>query len=288
MRFQRIAVAALVLALGVVCAARAEGLKVGDPAPKLEVKEFLKGEPVASLEKGKIYVIEFWATWCGPCRTSIPHVTELQKKHKDVVFIGVSVWENDANAPKPFVEQMGDKMGYRVALDDGLGNAGKMANNWMKAAEQDGIPAAFIIGKDNKVLWIGHPMQMDKPLEQIVAGTYDLAAGIAEAKKQAQVKAEQRAKQAKLQEIFKKVQEDEKAGNKKEVLQGLLKMDEMTEGRNPNLVHRLAQAYFDAGDAAKALETEERVAKMVKGTPAENNKLITDAIEKYKKAAEKK
>src|SRR6516225_10230386 len=103
MRFQRIAVAALVLALGVVCAARAEGLKVGDPAPKLEVKEFLKGEPVASLEKGKIYVIEFWATWCGPCRTSIPHVTELQKKHKDVVFIGVSVWERNAAGIKPFV-----------------------------------------------------------------------------------------------------------------------------------------------------------------------------------------
>src|SRR5947199_9364455 len=110
------AVAALVLA---ATAARAEGvLGIGDPAPKLEVKEFVKGEPVKSLEKGKVYVVEFWATWCGPCRATIPHLTELQKKHKDVTFIGVSIYESDPKAVKPFVEEMNDKMDYRVAMDD--------------------------------------------------------------------------------------------------------------------------------------------------------------------------
>jgi len=281
MRFQRIATTALVLALGMVCSARAEGLKLGDPAPKLEVKEFIKGDPVASLEKGKIYVIEFWATWCGPCRTSIPHVTELQKKHKDVIFIGVSVWERDLKGIKPFVEEMGDKMAYRVAVDDGLGNAGKMATNWMKAANQNGIPAAFIINKDNKIAWIGHPGELDKPLEQVVAGTYDIAAAEADAKK----KAEQ---QGKIQELAKKVDEAHKAGKTKEVVQLAKELDELTEGKNPGLVHFLAKAYFDNGDAAKALETEERVLKMVKGTPAENSPQIKEALEKYKKGIEKK
>ena len=76
----------LVVAVGIWTAPKALGdnntLSVGDPAPKLAVKEFVKGEPLKDLEKGKTYVVEFWATWCGPCRTSIPHLTELQKKHK--------------------------------------------------------------------------------------------------------------------------------------------------------------------------------------------------------------
>src|SRR5438132_6593800 len=117
-------------------------LSIGDPAPKLGVKEFVKGEPVSSLEKGKTYVVEFWATWCPPCLTSIPHLTELQKKHKRVTFIGVSVYEHDQAEVKPFVEKMGDKMGYGVALDSvpegGKGAEGKMAKEWVDAADQEG------------------------------------------------------------------------------------------------------------------------------------------------------
>src|SRR5262245_35053000 len=94
-----------------------EGLKVGDPAPKFEVAEFVRGDKVARLDKGKIYVVEFWATWCGPCRAAIPHLSKLQEKHKDVIFIGVSAYERDPKVVKPFVEKMGDKMAYRVALD---------------------------------------------------------------------------------------------------------------------------------------------------------------------------
>src|SRR6516225_7066119 len=88
----------LVVALylgAVVSTGRAQSLGIGDPAPKLEVKSFVKGEPVKEFETGKLYVVEFWATWCGPCRTSIPHLTELQKKHGEIVFIGVSVFERE-------------------------------------------------------------------------------------------------------------------------------------------------------------------------------------------------
>ncbi|HVU64861.1 MAG TPA: TlpA disulfide reductase family protein [Phycisphaerales bacterium] len=65
-------------------------LIVGDPAPSLSIEKWIKGEPVTSFEKGKVYVVEFWATWCGPCKASMPHITDLQKQYKGkVTFIGV-------------------------------------------------------------------------------------------------------------------------------------------------------------------------------------------------------
>ncbi len=113
------------------------------------------------------------STWWGPCRTSIPRLTELQKKNSNVAFIGVSAFERDQSKVKPFVEEMGDKMAYRVAVDDvgdkQKGSEGAMAKTWMTAAGQNGIPTAFIINKEGKIAWIGHPMSMDEPLEKITA-----------------------------------------------------------------------------------------------------------------------
>ena len=154
----------------------AQDLTLGSKAPKLEVKEFIKGDAIKEFEKGKIYVVEFWATWCGPCRATIPHLSKLQKQYKDVAFIGVSVWEKDQDLVGKFVEEMGDDMDYRVAIDlvpEGEGgDEGAMAKNWMVPAEQDGIPAAFIVNGDGVVAWIGHPGELDKPLDQIVLGKW--------------------------------------------------------------------------------------------------------------------
>jgi thiol-disulfide isomerase/thioredoxin len=167
-------------------------LKAGDPAPPLLIEKWVKGEPVKKLEKGKVYVMEFWATWCGPCIAAFPHVTELQKKFADkgVTVIGVNVWERDRPGVEPFVKKQGERMGYTVAMeqpDDGKPNEGKMAQTWMKAAGRNGIPCSFIIDREGKIAWIGHPMQMDRPLEQVVAGTFDAQAEAAvEAKRTAQ------------------------------------------------------------------------------------------------------
>lgn len=179
-------------------------LKPGDDAPKLVVDKWVKGEPIKALEKGKVYVIECWATWCGPCVTAIPHVTELQKKYEDkgLVVIGMNVWENDDSAVEPFVKKMGEKMDYRVATDvipEGKESAdGKMAVTWMKAAGRNGIPCSFIVDRDLKIAWIGHPMGMDKPLEQIINGKFDLKKEAERAKKEA----EQAGKLEQIQQRF--------------------------------------------------------------------------------------
>lgn len=148
-----------------------EPLSPGTPAPALSVKTWLKGTPVTTLDPAKTYVVEFWATWCGPCKASIPHLTELAKTNRDVTFIGVSVWEEEGGV-KEFVSDMGPKMDYNVGYS---GNQDGMAKTWMAAAGQNGIPCAFVV-KDGKIAWVGHPMEMEMPLAAIKAGTFDVAA----------------------------------------------------------------------------------------------------------------
>jgi thiol-disulfide isomerase/thioredoxin len=200
----------------------AQELTIGSNAPKLDVKEFVKGEPVKSFEKGKTYVVEFWATWCGPCRTSIPHLTKLQKQHKDLTIIGVAVLEQDQIAVTDFVEEMGDKMDYRVAIDKvpegGEGDEGAMVKTWMEPAEQPGIPFAVIVNGDGKVAWIGHPGEMDDTLEKVLTGKWDIAA---EALKLKEIIAQRKKLEAKFKQLQTLLGKFESEGDPSELLKEL-------------------------------------------------------------------
>jgi thiol-disulfide isomerase/thioredoxin/tetratricopeptide (TPR) repeat protein len=231
-------------------------LSVGDPAPKLAVKEFVKGDPIAGIDKGKTYVVEFWATWCGPCRTTIPHLTELQKRYKDVTCIGVSIDQN-AKAVKPFVEEMGDKMAYHVALDESQGSGRSMAKTWMAAAGQGGIPTAFIVNTDGKIAWIGHPMAMDKPLAEIAAGKWDLAAASARFKRE-------QVRDRKLGELSPKLADASRSGDSRKVL----KVIDEAIADDPDLEEMLANRKFQilletGSDREKAREYAKKLVDSV-------------------------
>jgi thiol-disulfide isomerase/thioredoxin len=142
---------------------------LGMPAPALNVADWVKGQAVDLKEgKGKtVYVVEFWATWCPPCRASIPHLTELQKKFKDkgVTVIGVS--DEKVSTVKPFVNKMGPKMEYTVAVDKDQ----KTSGAYMGAFGVDGIPHAFVVDKTGAIVWHGHPMDgLDKAIEAVLEG----------------------------------------------------------------------------------------------------------------------
>ncbi|MEN8126626.1 MAG: TlpA disulfide reductase family protein [Planctomycetota bacterium] len=147
--------------------------KLGDTAASLDGLTYVKGDAV-SFEKGKVTIVEFWATWCPPCLKSIPHLTELQKKYKDkgVTVIGITT-ENDLEKVKAFVTKQGEAMDYTVAMDPGS----KVAKGYMTAFKQNGIPAAFIVDGKGRVAWVGYPMgELDDVLPKVIDGTFDAQA----------------------------------------------------------------------------------------------------------------
>lgn len=169
--------------------------ELGMDAPPLKISEWVKGKPV-DLKGGKgknVYVVEFWATWCGPCKRSIPHLTKLQKKYadKNVVFVGVTNEVAKTDKVREFVKGQGDAMDYVVAIDtapDSAAAKGGAAraertltyDAYLGAFDIDGIPTAFIVDKDGKIAYVGSPaMPSDKfeeSLDAIVNGKWDLAA----------------------------------------------------------------------------------------------------------------
>ncbi len=168
-------VVAGILTLG--AAVQADELGIGDDAPKLDVTKWVKGKPVDLSEaKGKgITVVEFWATWCGPCVASVPHLTHLQEKYGDkgVTVLGMTKFDdgNTLDMVKKFVKKQGDKLDYTIAFEE----ESKTYDAFMKAAGQNGIPTAFIVDKSGRVAWIGHPQSgLEDALGEMVAGKFDI------------------------------------------------------------------------------------------------------------------
>ncbi len=145
------------------------GVKVGEPAPALKPSGWVQGKPVKKLEQGQAYLIEFWATWCIPCRESIPHLDQLHRKYKDkgLTVIGTNVGE-DPQRVKEFVEKLADKMTYRVALDE----KETVAKTWYAGADENPIPFAFLIDSRGKIVWKGFPLELDeKTIEKALPGS---------------------------------------------------------------------------------------------------------------------
>ena len=156
--------------------APAGALELGDPAPPLKIKEWVKGKPVDldAVRGKKVVVIEFWATWCGPCRASIPHLTDLQRKFKrDVIVIGATSEDprNRLASVERFVRKQGDKMDYTVAFDDGRATY----RAYMQAMDMNGIPTAFVIDKEGRLVWVGSPFaNLEEVVVQAIAGKLDM------------------------------------------------------------------------------------------------------------------
>ncbi|HWB18996.1 MAG TPA: TlpA disulfide reductase family protein [Phycisphaerales bacterium] len=147
-------------------------LKVGSPAPGLEIEKWVKGKET-KLEQGKVYVVEFWATWCKPCQQSIPHLTEIQDRYADKGLTVIGISDEEVGTIEPFVKAKGKQMEYTVAADRRKGTN----RSWMEAAGKNGIPCAFIVDKAGKIAYIGHPLadEFEPTLVAVLSGRFDPA-----------------------------------------------------------------------------------------------------------------
>jgi len=107
--------------------------------------EDVNGELVKSSDfAGKVVILDFWATWCGPCRMEIPGFIELQKQYADkgLVVVGVSLDQDGASVVKSFMEKTG--INYPVVLGD---------ETIVSAfGGVEGIPTTFVIDRDGKII----------------------------------------------------------------------------------------------------------------------------------------
>ena len=158
-------------------------LEIGSVAPSFQPFAWLKGEPVLEFQSGHVYIVEFWATWCGPCKAAMPHLSALARKYSGrVTVIGVNVRELQSprarHAPeayvRKFVEEQGDRMDYTVAMDDPVTQP--IFNTWMKAAGLNGIPTAFVVDGTGRIAWFetGATMTgLEHAIEGALAGNVD-------------------------------------------------------------------------------------------------------------------
>lgn len=143
---RRLVVALAVLVVSIISAPRTDATQepslIGKPAPAFALKD-IAGKPLRLADyRGKVLLIDFWATWCVPCRVEIPHFIELQKKYASRGFsvIGISM-DDDAKPVVPFVKKYG--MNYPVAVGDAA-----LAERFGGVL---GLPVAFIVGRDGVI-----------------------------------------------------------------------------------------------------------------------------------------
>ncbi len=141
---------------------------VNKPAPAFDLDTVDGAKFNLASQKGKVVVLDFWATWCGPCTMALPIITEVTSslKDKDVVFLAVNIQETPEQ-----IKQFLDKKNLKISV--GLDTDGKVAELY----QVRGIPQTVIVGKDGNVAEVHVGFSPDlkesftKELNDILAGT---------------------------------------------------------------------------------------------------------------------
>ncbi|MER9630022.1 TlpA disulfide reductase family protein [Mesorhizobium sp. M0296] len=151
-------------------------LQMGSPAPSIKVENWLRGEPVTYFQPGKVYIVEFWATSCGPCVAAMPHLVQLQEKYTDsgLEVVGVAASEKAPTAVEAqtrldaWLTEKCSNLNFRIAFD----STGEMNKFWMEPSFSLGIPTSFVVDRDGHIAFIGHPGQLDEVLPKVLNGSW--------------------------------------------------------------------------------------------------------------------
>ncbi|MFZ7112595.1 MAG: peroxiredoxin family protein [Desulfatiglandales bacterium] len=163
----KIVLIAVLSLFAVVCGCEKD-IQVRRLAPDFSLKD-LSGDEI-SLEKfkGKVVILDFWATWCPPCRQSIPELIELQNRYRDkgLVVLGISMDDSDQtsnNALQDFKQQY--RINYTI-----LRSGERVAHDFF-GSEQMAIPTMFVINREGEIAakHVGYrPGALEKSLKEIL------------------------------------------------------------------------------------------------------------------------
>lgn len=223
--------------MGIECYA-SPGL-VGQKAPEIKVDAWLNSVPLTLKDlKGRIVVLEFWATWCPPCRKSIPHLIKLHKRYKDKGVVMVSITNESRKKVESFVRQ--NRMEYPI------GTGGTTSRTY----GVKGIPHAFIINDEGMIVWEGHPMAgLDKAVEKEV--------------KKLEPK-RKKAQQAK--ELWAKGRDSVKKGDHQAAIKYFQQASQMDPSYS-SPYYGLGFCYAKIGDKERALEYYNKYLEITEGNP---------------------
>lgn len=138
-------------------------------APDFSLKN-LSGDPVSlSRLKGKIVLVDFWATWCPPCRKSIPELVDLQKKYRDkgLIILGISMDHPEKTSDNSL---MAFKERYRINYNILRGD-GRVAMDYFRGDEMP-IPTMFVINREGNIVakHVGYrPGALEKSLKELLS-----------------------------------------------------------------------------------------------------------------------
>ena len=294
---------ACIFGAGVACADQ-----LGDPAPALGVADWVKGDAIdLAAGKGKnIYVVSFWTTTSSHATAAIPELSEMQKKYRDqhVVIMAISPEE------KGVVEAAVNKMGEKANLSIGVDKENATLQAFLGAFAVQSVPYAFIVDKEGRVVWHGHPMLgMTRAIDALLEGTYDIAA-------------RKRVDQARvlLPKYFEMVSSPAKmnqAGRLGERIltdgaddpmlmnvfawsimaqPGVIKRDRQlalraveaaydgSEAKNAGIIDTYARVLFELGRIEDAIQMEQRAVDLAEGYDMQAE--FKETLERYKKSAE--
>ena len=155
---------------------------VGNKAPELKVAKWLKGGGFQKLEKGKVYLIDFWATWCVPCIAGMPHLSQLQEKYRSAGLQVIGITSNDPYGNTPdkvdaFIKSRPNLMKYNVAWvpESSKGKlTGIFVHPWMQQAGTMNLPTAFLVDRNGNMAYIGDPHTVDEVLDEVINNKHDL------------------------------------------------------------------------------------------------------------------